>query len=214
MHSPSFPLLRIVAFAAVILVSGLPTIARAGTTVLDITAFIDGRDQLTIKGNTLQWQHFADSSLNGFGLAAVGRASGQNLPTVISSTVNGVTKMNSFNWTPTWPDAPPNEIRYDAVSSIFTGLTPSLPSNASNFTLTPIENRYSTTITQTPNASNGYALTFQFNDDPPLGGAEYRTLISYTTPDAVPESSTTVSFGLLFILGVGGMLLCGRRKNV
>ena len=32
--------------------------AEDQTITLDITAFIDGRDQLIIQGETLQWHHF------------------------------------------------------------------------------------------------------------------------------------------------------------
>jgi len=204
------PLRAAAIVAAFLCLNGLPIAARADVTVLDITAYIDGRDQLSIQGDTLQWQHFADVSLLGFGTAAVGRFGGQNVPTVISSTLNGVTQMDNVNWTPDWPDPPPNPIRFDAVSSVFTGLTPGLPSNASDITLTPIENRSLTTMEQLPDASNGYTLIVQFNDNAPNGPAQYRSQISFTTPSPVPEGSSVFSFSLLFALG--GTLPAARKK--
>jgi hypothetical protein len=66
------------------------------TITIDIQAFIDGRDQLIIQGNTLQWDHID--------YAAVGRYLGANEPTIITTTLNGVTQLNQTDWYPTWPE--------------------------------------------------------------------------------------------------------------
>ncbi len=39
------------------------------------------------------------------------------------------------------------------------------------------------------------------------------TMFSFTTSAAVPEVSTTVSFGLLLMLGLGGMAAAARKKK-
>ena len=86
----------------------LGTIAHAQM-FIDIEAHIDGRDQLIINRKTLQWHHFDN--------AAVGRHDGANSPTIIS------TAENQFEWIPDWPDQPPppDEIRLEAFSAVFSG---------------------------------------------------------------------------------------------
>ena len=120
-------------------------------------AYIDGRDELIIQGNTLQWDHFD--------FAAPGRLGGVNYPTIITTTLNGVTQMNGVDWIPTWPDPPPDPIRFPAMSSVFTGLTPTIP-DTTDVTLTVITARDSMTIAQLPSASNGFTTLLEFNDDP------------------------------------------------
>src|SRR4051812_8726084 len=95
--------------------------ASADVLVYDVTGHIDTSDFLLIQGSTFQWHH-TDT-----GGAAVGRHSGNNFPTVVSSTLNGVTQMPITNWTPTWPQPVPNDIRFDAFSSVLNGVTPALP---------------------------------------------------------------------------------------
>ena len=67
----------------------------ADTATLNMTAYIDGRDQLVIQGDTLQWRHLD--------FCAVGIWNGANVPTTISTTLNGTVEMNKVEWTPEWP---------------------------------------------------------------------------------------------------------------
>ena len=143
-----------------------------GTVTLDVMAWIDGRDDLIIQGNTLQWDHFD--------YAAVGRADGNNYPTIITTTLNGVTEMNGVDWIPTWPDPPPNNIRFPAVSSVFTGLTPEIPATT-DVTLTAITARESLTIVQSPGPSNDFTTILEFNDDVDIGQAWYEGLLTFAS---------------------------------
>src|ERR1700679_305124 len=94
--------------AMVVFVHG---IASAQTHITyDVTGLIDVADLLVIQGSQVQWHHPGSG-------AAVGRHSGANVATTISSTQDGVTNLDDFAWTPTWPQDPPAEIRYDAYSS-------------------------------------------------------------------------------------------------
>ncbi len=77
-------------------------------------ALIDGRSQLIIDGTTLQWAHFD--------FAAPGRHEGANEPTIITAVQNSDVILDKVEWIPDWPLPPPDEIRFEAVSSIFTGL--------------------------------------------------------------------------------------------
>jgi hypothetical protein len=149
--------------------------APTETITIDVQAFIDGRDLLVIQGNTLQWDHLDYS--------AVGTWNGSNATTNITTTLNGVPQ-NQYNWLPTW-SAPLNTAQW---SSVFTGLTPALPSSNMlssgdmSVSLDTISARDSLTIYQLPTASNNYALILDFNDDPSSGATWYDALITITFP--------------------------------
>ena len=152
--------------------------AEDQTITLDITAYIDGRDQLIIQGNTLQWHHFD--------FQAVGRGGGVNLPTTISTTLNGAPVLTNYNWIPDWPYPPPNELYFvNAFSSIFSDLSPNLPDSSMTVTLTPIQARDSVSIVQSPSASNNQTLIVEFNDDPSPGAAYYEVLLTITTSSSL-----------------------------
>jgi len=151
-----------------------PVCSRAAdTTTLTVTAYIDGRDLLIVQGSTLQWHHLD--------YAAVGRFLGANVPTTISTTLNGAVVMDNLQWTPDWPFPPPNELRFEAFSSAFAGLAPALPSADATVTLSIIQARGSVTIFQSPSAANGYTLIVDFNDDPEGGPATYEVELTITT---------------------------------
>ena len=138
--------------------------ACAGTIVLDVKALIDGRDDLIIQGDTLQWHHFD--------FAAVGRWEGFNVPTLISTSVDGTPIMSDFAWTPNWPFPPPNEIRFEAYSSIFSGLDPGIPTQVTGVSVATEQGvRTSIYIVQYPSAANAYTTIVEFNDDPFPGPA-------------------------------------------
>ena len=96
-------------------VSVIAAQAGANTTntiVYDLIARMDGsQDTLIFQDATLQWNHISN------GAGAPGRSLGLNVPTTISSSLNGVQVMNMVDWIPTWPLPVPNNIRFDAVSS-------------------------------------------------------------------------------------------------
>ena len=61
--------------------------------VNDLIARMDGsQDTLIFQGSTLQWDHVSN------GAGAPGRSLGLNVPTTISSSLNGVTVMNKVDW--------------------------------------------------------------------------------------------------------------------
>ena len=59
-----------------------------------------------------------------------------------------------------------------------------------------------------PNAGD----VFQIYTNSGLNGSESLHLTSFT-PAAVPEASTTVSFGLLLALGLGGVVIAAKKKK-
>ena len=168
----------------------------AGSITLEISALIDGRDQLIIQGDTLQWHHFD--------FAAVGRHLGRNEPTIITTTLNGILVMDHVAWIPDWPLPPPDEIRFEAFSSVFTGLTPAIPSQDIPVTLQAIDARSILHLVQLPATSNGFATILEFDDNGPSSSAQYDGLLTFTS-QSVPEPST------LSFLGLGGVLVLGYR---
>lgn len=173
---------HLMAMAAITALS-LPSMANAYTLVVD--AYIDGRDDLVLLGGTAQWLHLD--------YAAVGRWNFQNLPTYF----NGVA------WTPDWPGhPPPDEIRVNgAASSVFTGLTPAMPSGPMTVTLTNLTaGRGLVSIVQYPHISNAYTLKVEFNDndigEPATTYAGWYKVQLDISPVPEPESYAMLLAGL------------------
>ena len=132
----------------------------------------------------MQWHHLD--------YAAVGRYGGTgNEPTIISTAVNGVPQ-TTVDWFPKWPEPAPAQIRYDAYSSVFTGLSPALPFDDMNVSFTSVVSRNYTGIDQLPSISNGYTLILDFNDDPVGGPAWYEVqlTIDLASDGPLPVSAT------------------------
>ena len=163
---------------------------------LEISALIDGRDQLIIHRNTLQWHHLD--------AAAVGRWQGANQPTILTTTIGGDISTSGLQWIPDWSQPPPNEIRFQDYSSIFTGLDAALPDFEQSLVLDPIQVRSGVSIVQQPSAVNDFTAIVEFNDLPAGGATTYDLKIGY---QIVPEPTSAVS-----LLLVGGALL-GLRRN-
>ena len=134
-------------------------------TTIEIEALIDGRDLLIIDDDTLQWQHLD--------FAAVGRHEGRNEPTAISTTLDGVTVMERVEWFPEWSAPPPDEIRREEFSSIFSGLIPALPPSDFSVSLNVIEARNAITIAEFPSEENDFSIIVDFNDNPIGGSTTY-----------------------------------------
>lgn len=128
---------------------------------LNIRAFIDGRDQIIIKGSVIQWLHFSS--------CAPGRLSFQNLPTYINNTA----------WYPVWPDIPNAENRQKCFSSVYSELNPPLPSKTETYYLTKISGTGGMFIVQQPNDTNKFTLIIEFEDTLPPGAQWYETTIEW-----------------------------------
>jgi hypothetical protein len=129
-----------------------------GQASIKIRAFIDGRDQIIIKGSTIQWLHYT--------YAAPGRLSLQKLPTYL----------NDVAWYPDWPDIPNAENRQKCYSSVYSDLIPALPSSAEFYYLTKISGTGGMFIAQQPRDTNKYTLIIEFDDYLP-GAQWYETTI-------------------------------------
>jgi hypothetical protein len=157
-----------------------PSLAHADS-YIRIGASVDGRDRLIIQANTMQWHHFD--------YAAVGRAGGSNIPTIIEAPGG------AGAWLPTWPSPPPAEIRFEAFSSVFHGLSPALPAEPSHWYVTKWFGRGEVRIVEQPSASNAFKLIVEFDDNEPLGGTFYMVELSPAKQVAIdirPYSRTNV----------------------
>jgi hypothetical protein len=167
----------------------------AATITVDITACIDGESQLIIQGNTLQWHNLSFQVPGNAGNCQSAGAFGA--ATLISTTLNGFPVLTNDAWTPTWPTQ-----SGDVLSSIFSGLSPTVPVSPLSVTLSAIQARSSLTIVQLPTTGNGGVLILDFNDVAPAGSATYEGLLTITT--SVPEPNY---FALSVMMMIGGILL-------
>jgi hypothetical protein len=168
-----------------------PELVSGASIVIDVDVRIDGRSLLIVQGNTLQW-HNLSFCAPGQHFFSCGDT---NLPTTISTSLDGVPVLVDQDWFPAWPSGNSG----DVFSDLFSGLDPAPPASDSTVSLDALVARESLTILQLPSAANGYALILDFDDTFTSGSAIYSARI---TIDTVPEPST---FGLvaasLFLVG-------------
>lgn len=178
-------------------VSGLPPspVILPTNTSIEISALIDGRDRLIVRDGTLQWDH-----LEG---AAVGRHMGQNISTTITTTLDGETVLDNFEWTPDWSSPPPDEIREPQQSSVLTGILPEFPELEQNVVLTPLNVRRYAEVIQQPSEANDYTLIVEFDDSKSGGSDTYTLKLNYYTPEPA----------MLGMLTLGGLTVLRRRRR-
>ena len=153
--------------------SQIPAPVSAPAT-LNVRGRIDGISYLVVKGSTLRWYH-QDFSAPGRWIEA---------PTY----VNGV------EWQPTWPDVPDRQnANCQCYSSLYEGI-PAI-ANYPPVKLEIVQARGMVTITQQPEAGNGYTLMVEFDDvvfpDKTYGDEWYEINLSPTNmPVAQPPTPT------------------------
>jgi hypothetical protein len=140
--------------------------------VLTVRAYIDGRSQLILRGETASWHHLD--------WAAPGRLLGENEPTYL----NGVA------WYPSWPDNPDAENRdCGCDSSTYVGVAPLAPQEQVA-SLETVQARERVAIVQQPTEDNGYTLIVEFDDGVSAGADWYEVDISYLTGSPAPAPCT------------------------
>jgi len=143
-----------------------------------IRAFIDGRDQLVVEGSNWSWHHLDH--------AAVGRWNGGNEPTYV----------DGLAWVPDWPLPPPDEIRFDATSSVLTGVSPSAPTRASSILVTVNQARGHVSLVQYPSADNSFRTIIEFDDNAFSGPDWYDVEVTWTPQTAISLDSTATAHAL------------------
>jgi hypothetical protein len=160
----------------------------ANAVILDVQAYIDGRDRLHFQGGSLWWEHFD--------YAAVGRHVGDY-------TTNLTVDSNpTIYWLPNWPGHPfPDQIYSTyAISDAYTGLSPALPAMAQTVGFTSVSAREYAGIVSQPDAGNGYELVVEFNDNGYGGSTWYEVKLEYTAVP-LPPSVLLLGSGLLGLAG-------------
>ena len=115
--------------------------------VLRVSALIDGRSRLILRGDTAQWLHLV--------YAAPGRHEFRDEPTLLGAA----------SWFPRWPDLPNRENRdCGCTSDVFRGLAPALPRTAMTLEVRSVAGRGRTEIVQQPTLENGWTLIVEFDD--------------------------------------------------
>ena len=157
---------------------------------LRITVLTDGRDILKIADNTLQWEHY-DFAAPGRHIS-VGDLGGEQ-PTKIEISQDGNNWSSPVNWFPEWSQPYPNEIRFEADSSLVTYY------DASSFNLIDLDivstsARGTISLVQEPAASNDFEALIEFNDNPPSGPSWYSAVFSVVfSLDASTASGTIIN---------------------
>jgi hypothetical protein len=184
---------RVVLLAALALAgSGALT---AATLTIDVQAQIDGMSLLVFQGDTVQWHNLTWGAPSG--------------PTIFTTTLDGVTQWTDYEWDPVW--AWPYS--WDLWSSALSPFVPALPNGDMTVELEVIQARDDgfLTISQYPEAANGYTLILNFDDGLPGGNAWYRGLLTIQYEDSgIPEPSTFLLAGLAQL---GGLALLRRRAR-
>lgn len=166
----------------------------AATMVIDIDARIDGRSQLIIQGQTLQW-HNLTFCAPGKHVSSCGDV---NLPTVISTTVDGNPVLTNYEWYPAWP----NGIAGDRFSSADDVLSPPLPWLITSSAVSQISGRTSISLIETPTVNNNWKMILEFDDNAAAGSADnqYRVTVEYESPVPEPASAGLAAIGLAALL--------------
>ena len=132
---------------------------------IHIEALIDGKSQLILSGNTLQWHHLD--------YAAPGRHGFREEPTIV----------NDATWFPIWPNVPNEENRFcDCFSDAFKSVKLTQLKTAESVDVDLIQSRGETEIVQYPSKQNGYTLILEF-DDNAIGGSDNYIVEVYFSND-------------------------------
>ena len=124
----------------------------ARTRTLRVTAFVDGRSRLVLRGDTAQWYHI--------NWDAPGRTEKGHVPTEINAT----------KWLPVWPDHDGGRNHFACCwSSVCRGLEPALPRGPMAVAVDVVRARGEVRIVDLPCPENDYALVIEAYD--PQGGA-------------------------------------------
>jgi hypothetical protein len=175
-----------------------PSFVQAAS--IHVEAFVDGRSQLIIKGNTAQWQHFEASA------PGIPQNPPENYPTIINST----------NWIPSWAGDPSN--CGGCYSSTFSEVCPGLGAVTQTVALNIIQARESVSISQQPSFGNDYTLIVEFNDNVNGGAAWYIIDLNFPTSVSCRSAAvpTMTEWGMIIFVvfaGLGAVYYLRRQKR-
>jgi hypothetical protein len=189
---------RFAVLLVLVLLAWTSSDAVADTCPIRISAWIDGRSQLILKGNTAQWHHLEAN--------APGREGGVTEPTII----------NGVDWFPVWPGDPGDPLNHscNCFSDVFDGVNPPLPSQDMTVVLREIQVRQEVSVIQQPSAANDYTLIIEFNDNQPGGAAWYT--VEFDVPGTCSGIPTLNQWGMIILsllVAASALWLIRRRKQ-
>ncbi len=173
--------------------STVMTTSSTGPTenVIKVGAYIDGRSQLRIRGNTAQWHHLE--------FIVPGKFGGGERPTLIDGQ----------RWMPKWPKELETDLYTD--SDTFNRIASPLPRAAVEATIRQLKGNGLVSVIQQPTESNDYTLVVEFDDHDHPGASDYVAEIHFpSTPapvsaDASPWKKTTPSGASGEVVAVSAM---------
>lgn len=158
----------------------LAACSRTGSTgpvevVLNIRAYIDGRTQLIIQGNTVYWHHFE--------FDAPGRQEYE--------PEDKPTYLNQEEWYPTWPDIPDRSNDFcDCASSIYQGV-PYLAEREQRVWLDVVAGRERVAVVQQPTSENNFTMILEVDDRYSDGADWYDINLNYVVDDTQKTTSSS-----------------------
>ena len=195
--------MRTLVFAILILSTTLTPSVFGASITMEFAALIDGRSQLVVQGNTLQWNNLTYTVPGLHGVEPPGE------PTIIYTWSNGTPVLVNEEWYPSWPSGTSG----DVDSTVFAGLTPALPAQDLTALLIGSVGRESLSILEQPSAGNGYKLILDFDDNSTGGSAWYKATVKINYDDAaVPEPGTSMLILVGLVLVAGKAVL--RRRSM
>lgn len=151
-------------FSGYLLKPNAVNVSNPQPTTLKVRAFVDGRSQLIIQGNTIYWHHFD------FEAPGRWRFGGGSKPTYLNQSV----------WEPTWPDIPDSTNEFCDCDSSSYYCFPYLASKKQSVLLQVVEGRGSVHIVQQPDTDNDFTLIIELDDNPLEGADWYEVNLTYT----------------------------------
>jgi hypothetical protein len=133
--------------------------------ILQVTAFIDGRDRLHITRGGFFWEHLEYS--------AVGLWQGKNEPTIFSFYMNNESQVNRYTWFPEWTSES-KDIKKGSLTNLHEVEGFKLPQHGFYVELEKLAGDGPVRIIQAPLRENNYETIIDFYDSG--GGAEFYTI--------------------------------------
>jgi len=161
--------------------TGIAVIPPVEQITINFTANIDGLSDILISPSGFQWEHFQ---------AQAPGLQGGNFPTLVSIE-NGNSMVLNSNWFPNWTGqtvlaAGATPIYSSSLSTSSTETQFYVPGSAN---LSVLQSRGSTSMLETPSATNGNVFRIEFNDISFSGSTNYQFSLTYSVMATPPVIS-------------------------
>ncbi|MDB5854789.1 MAG: hypothetical protein JWR22_2830 [Herminiimonas sp.] len=145
---------------------------------LTVTACVDGRDSLIIKGDTAAWRYFSNSPVGAV------RDDCPTTLTTLSTTVNGAPALTNLQWQPVFSALNPAS---GDLSDQYVAQSVLMPVTDMSVSLIALQAREvvagqspTVSIAQIPSSTNGQTLIIDINDDGYGGATMYSVQVNFS----------------------------------